>query len=578
MVTPRAAQPAAQSAERPAAMRPPVSAPAPAAPASRPVMPQPAAAPRPVTQTGPLPKIGHAVSVSGPFTTIELGSQGAARAEIGSLVKIRTRTASVVGIISALKQTERADRILVEMILVGELLTQDGTVRFSRGVTHFPCIGDEAFPAGHEDHALVYGHEGQATIDVGTLYQDPAIPARLLADELFSKHFAIVGTTGCGKSSALTGIIHRALANHQYAHVLILDMHGEYHQAFGASAEVIRAGSLHLPFWLLNFQELRSVLTSPDDHYDAQTEILCDAVIVAKKRYADAAAGRIRANRVVESASGTVDSPTPFRLSDLTNYIDEQLGKLERPYPTLAYRRLKLRIEALASDPRFSFMFGNPNMEDTMVDILAQLFRVPNDGRPVTVVELSTVPEEILDVVILLISRLAFDLAVWSDGGLPVLLVCEEAHRYIPADDRKGFLPTRQALSRIAKEGRKYGLSLALLTQRPSELETTVLSQCSTILAMRLSTESDQKVMRSNVHDSTFGILEYLPLLADREAIVIGCGAPMPMRIKFTELASSTLPGMGHKRFMERWDRPNMDRRMLAETVARWRGNAARKG
>src|SRR6185503_20798647 len=145
-----------------------------------------------------------------------------------------------------------------------------------------------------------------------------------------------------------------------------------------------------------------------------------------------------------------------------------------------------------------------------------------------------TVPEEILDVVILLISRLAFDLAVWSDGGLPVLLVCEEAHRYIPADDRKGFLPTRQALSRIAKEGRKYGLSLALLTQRPSELETTVLSQCSTILAMRLSTESDQKVMRSNVHDSTFGILEYLPLLADREAIVIGCGAPMPMGIKFS--------------------------------------------
>jgi DNA helicase HerA-like ATPase len=184
------------------------------------------------------------------------------------------------------------------------------------------------------------------------------------------------------------------------------------------------------------------------------------------------------------------------------------------------------------------------------------------------------VPEEILDVVVLLLARLTFDLAVWSDGGLPVLLVCEEAHRYVPADDRKGFFPTRQALSRIAKEGRKYGISLALLTQRPSELDTTILSQCSTILAMRLATESDQRVMRANVHDSTFGILEYLPLLADREAIVLGRGAPMPMRIKFHELPEAILPGKSQDEFTRRWAAPNMDRRMLEDTVARWRGNS----
>lgn len=202
---------------------------------------------------------------------------------------------------------------------------------------------------------------------------------------------------------------------------------------------MIGAGDLHLPFWLLNFQELRSVLTSPDDHHDAQVEILCDAIISAKKRYSNAAAGRVRA--ALDTSTATVDSPTPFRLSDLISYIDEQLGKLERPYPTLAYRRLKSRIESLASDPRYVFMFGNPNMEDTMVEIMSRLFRIPNDGRPITVIELSTVPEEILDVVVLLLARLTFDLAVWSNGGLPVLLVCEEAHRYVPADDRKGFSP-----------------------------------------------------------------------------------------------------------------------------------------
>jgi DNA helicase HerA-like ATPase len=216
-------------------------------------------------------------------------------------------------------------------------------------------------------------------------------------------------------------------------------------------------------------------------------------------------------------------------------------------------------------------------MEDNMVDILARLFRNPNEGRPVTVIELATVPEEILDVVVLLLARLTFDLAVWSEGRLPVLLVCEEAHRYIPADDRKGFFPTRQALSRIAKEGRKYGISLALLTQRPSELDTTILSQCSSILAMRLATESDQRVMRANVHDSTFGILEYLPLLADREAIVLGRGAPMPMRIKFAELPQAILPGKSQNEFTKGWASPNMDRRLLEDTVARWRSNNNRR-
>ena len=569
----RPVPPAAQAA--PAAQPRPLPVAAPAAPA--PVAPaaERRAAPRPASV--PAQCIGRVVSVSGCSTQIELAphipGQPAARAEIGSLAKISAQNATVVGIISgmAVQPGARGEKTVLELILVGEVIPSG----FQRGVAHFPSIGDDVFLAGSADLAHVYAQPAMSTLNVGTLYQDPSVAARLMADDLFSKHFAIVGTTGCGKSSALTCILREALKERPHAHVLVLDMHGEYHRAFGAQAEVIGAGDLHLPFWLLNFQELRSVLTSPDDHHDAQVEILCDAIINAKKRYSNAAAGRVRA--ALDTSTATVDSPTPFRLSDLISYIDEQLGKLERPYPTLAYRRLKSRIESLASDPRYVFMFGNPNMEDTMVEIMARLFRIPNEGRPITVIELSTVPEEILDVVVLLLARLTFDLAVWSNGGLPVLLVCEEAHRYVPADDRKGFFPTRQALSRIAKEGRKYGISLALLTQRPSELDTTILSQCSTILAMRLATESDQRVMRANVHDSTFGILEYLPLLADREAIVLGRGAPMPMRIKFSELPATILPGKNQDEFTQRWAAPNMDRRMLEDTVARWRSNNQRK-
>jgi hypothetical protein len=581
---PAAARPAAPpmpplpQAPQQAQPRPmPVAAPAaqPVAAAPVPAVPERRAAPRPAPS--PAQIIGRVVSVAGCNTQVELAphipGQPIARAEIGSLAKIMAQDASVVGIISgmAVVPGQRGEKTVLEVILVGEVLPGG----FQRGVSHFPSIGDDVFLAGGADLAHVYSQQLTSTLNVGTLYQDPSVSARLMADDLFSKHFAIVGTTGCGKSSALTCILREALKERPHAHVLVLDMHGEYHRAFGAQAEVIGAGDLHLPFWLLNFQELRSVLTSPDDHHDAQVEILCDAIISAKKRYSNAAAGRVRA--ALDTSTATVDSPTPFRLSDLISYIDEQLGKLERPYPTLAYRRLKSRIESLVSDPRYVFMFGNPNMEDTMVEIMARLFRIPNDVRPITVIELSTVPEEILDVVVLLLSRLTFDLAVWSNGGLPVLLVCEEAHRYVPADDRKGFFPTRQALSRIAKEGRKYGISLALLTQRPSELDTTILSQCSTILAMRLATESDQRVMRSNVHDSTFGILEYLPLLADREAIVLGRGAPMPMRIKFHELPATILPGKTQNEFTQRWATPNMDRRMLEDTVARWRSNSGRK-
>ena len=538
-------------------------------------------APRTAAQPLPAQKIGRVVAVSGCNCQIELSpaTPGATlpRAEIGSLVRIRAQNVAVVGVISGMAMQPagtQGEKVVLDLVLVGEILPAG----FQRGVAHFPSIGDEVFLAGSLELSVVYAAPDMATLNVGTLYQDPSVPARLLADDLFSKHFAIVGTTGCGKSSALTCVLREALKNRPHAHVLVLDMHGEYHRAFGAQAEVIGARDLYLPFWLLNFQELRSVLTSPDDHHDAQVEILSDAIVVAKKRYSDAAAGRVRASRVLDTSTATVDSPTPFRLSDLIGYIDEQLGKLERPYPTLAYRRLKSRIEQLTTDPRYVFMFGNPNMEDTMVDILARLFRVPNDGRPITVIELATVPEEILDVVVLLLARLSFDLAVWSNGGLPLLLVCEEAHRYVSADDRKGFFPTRQALSRIAKEGRKYGISLALLTQRPSELDTTILSQCSTILAMRLATESDQRVMRANVHDSTFGILEYLPLLADREAIVLGRGAPMPMRIKFAELPAAILPGESQNEFTQRWATANMDRRMLEDTVARWRGNTPRRG
>jgi hypothetical protein len=319
---------------------------------------------------------------------------------------------------------------------------------------------------------------------------------------------------------------------------------------------------------MLSFHELCVALTSHDQYQDEEIEILNEGVLLAKKRYAEAAASRtsLLARKLTENLIITADTPAPFRVSDVIAFIQNELGKLERTRMIAPYRRLKAKLETLAVDQRYNFMFGSLTVEDTMTDVLGRLFRIPNHGRPISVIDLSTVPHEILDVVISVISRLAFDLAVWAEGTLPMLIVCEEAHRYAPANGDDRFLPTRTALGRIAKEGRKYGLSLGLVTQRPSELDPTIISQCSTAIALRLASEKDQQVIRGGAYEGMADVIDFLPLLADREAIILGQATAMPMRIKIDELPRRAQPDINAA-----GARPPMDRDALDAIVKRWR-------
>ncbi len=527
-------------------------------------------------------RLGRVVSVSGAQAIAVLDRPQSAiaagpRVEIGATLLVPTPYASVVGVVSAVSVpipdmvTDQSNVNLIELNLAGEIAVDARTARpiFRRGVSSLPSIGDVVYLADHQALTLAYSHPGSATIEVGTLYQNANVPARLLVDELFGKHFLVVGTTGCGKSSALTCILQSVLPEYPFARIVVLDIHNEYADAFGAQAEIIDPSTLNLPFWLLNFQELTAAFTSADDNRETEIEILSDAVMWAKKRYSDSPAGRLR--RPAEGQTISVDTPVPFRLSDIVAYIDEQLGRLDRTLKTYSYKRLKARIETLVSDPRYSFMFGTLMIEDTMSQVLGRLFRVPVGDKPITVLKLAAVPAEILDVVISVVSRLAFDLAIWSEGRLPVLIVCEEAHRYAPADASDRFLPTREALARIAKEGRKYGVSLALITQRPSELDPTILSQCSTAIAMRLSTERDQAVVRANTHEGALDLLDFLPLLGDREAVVLGQGVVMPMRIRFRDLNSNGVSQNGHTSFSRAWRHSEIDQQTLETVVQRWR-------
>jgi uncharacterized protein len=383
-----------------------------------------------------------------------------ARVQIGALIKILTPASTVMGIVSAISapmpaaEGEPQSPGLIEINLAGEVLPDSNRrLTFRRGVSSLPALSDAVLLADKHDLTRAYAPPQAASITIGCLFQEPSVPARLLVDDLLAKHFMVVGSTGSGKSSAVTCILQRLLSEHPHAHMLILDIHNEYSAAFGGLVEPINLDNFVLPFWMLDFNEMAAALVTRDTHYDAEVEILSDAVVHAKKRCSDSATSRLGTLRRSENNMViTVDTPTPFRMSDVMAWLDEQLGRLERTQFLLPYRRLKARIESLAADQRYNFMFGSLSVQDTMGEVLARLFRAPNGGRPISVIDLSTVPPEILDVVISVISRLAFDLAVWSKGGLPMLLVCEEAHRYAPAAADK-FMPTRQALSRIAKGG-----------------------------------------------------------------------------------------------------------------------------
>ncbi|MDP1882224.1 MAG: DUF87 domain-containing protein, partial [Bradyrhizobium sp.] len=276
-----------------------------------------------------------------------------------------------------------------------------------------------------------------------------------------------------------------------------------------------------------------------------ELDILAEVIPMAKGIYTQYQnADRVGLKRIDPKSVGyTVDTPVPYRLVDLISLIDERMGKLENRSSRIIYHKLISRIETVRNDPRYAFMFDNANVGgDTMAEVISHLFRLPANGRPMTIMQLAGFPAEVVDSVVSVLCRMAFDFGLWSDGVSPLLFVCEEAHRYASADRNIGFGPTRKAVSRIAKEGRKYGCYLGVVTQRPGELDPTILSQCSTVFAMRLSNDQDQAIIRSAISDSSASTLSFLSSMGQREAIAFGDGVATPMRLKFETLAPDLIP------------------------------------
>jgi uncharacterized protein len=477
----------------------------------------------------------------GRLITINLGSQRIVAA-ITAVEAEANRDSASMKVTSGFKHT------FVSVDLTGEIWERDGRLVFTRGVSSYPAIGAVAHRIRAVDLAAVFAPPDRSAVAVGRLSQDQTIRAAVSVDELLSKHFSVLGSTGVGKSNSVALILHQVLRARPNLRVLLMDPHNEYASSFHDMSEVVNPDDFSLPFWLFRLEEISDVIGRgrplPDDEFD----LLSDLIPVCKARYASAAEARVSGSALRKESPEpmnpgfTGDTPVPYRMSDLLAAIEERLGALEQRNDRQHLKNLKFRIRSVVNDPRYRFMFAQRTIEDTMEEILGRLFRIPMDGKPITIIQLAGFPSEMVSAMVSVLCRLAFDIGLFSNGSMPLLVVCEEAHRYVPADRDAGFLPARRAIARIAREGRKYGVHLGVITQRPSELDPTVLSQCSTVFAMRLANEGDKAIIRNAISDAAASALTSLSALTIGEAIAFGEGIPTPMRLRFTMMPPDRRP------------------------------------
>ncbi len=541
-------------------------------------------------------QIGRIVSVTGSQAIVLLdpheaskGPQNHASPELGTLLAIRSSSTIVFGMVSALSvpvpshESAASEMHIVELELLGELsLDEHGKpMAFRRGVSVYPCLGNRARLATREELKHVYSTSTtNSAVRIGSLQQDSAIPTMVAIDELLGKHFAILGTTGTGKSCVVALILRAILKKNPQAHMILLDPHNEYSSCFGNQAEIITPSDLNLPFWLMTFEETLEVLIGNQSNREQDANVLAELIPLAKSYYAakntPSTSGHSRSQRrATDTGIFTVDTPVPYRISDLIILLQEKMDSLDQRATLAPYKRLKIRLEAISQDPRYSFMFGNLTIHDDMASVLCRLFRIPVNGKPITIIELTGFPSEITNVVVSVLCRMTFDFGLWSEGCVPITLICEEAHRYVPEDTRLGFEPTKRAISRIAKEGRKYGVSLGIITQRPVELDATILSQCNTVFAMRMTNERDQKIVKAAISDAATSLMEFIPSMRDREAIAFGEGLALPGRIHFDSLPEHALPKRGTASFSGQWSKEITNIEFIDSVIARWRASSA---
>lgn len=528
--------------------------------------------------------------------------------QFGSIIKVHFGRRSIYGLVSRLRmkadyQLEKgipvisSDERIIEADLFGEgewkKQEEDKFhLEFERGIATYPLPQQTIYITPKSELRFIYGDAQGAVIQLGEHVGSGGAPCYAELNELLGKHTAILGSTGAGKSGTVASVIHSilergAVAEHSNWHpqIIILDPHNEYGKAFPQHQRLSTdEGSLKLPYWLLDLEESLNLFIGKTEYAaTSQSNILKNALVAVREK----AAGILGLDR----NQLTVDSPIPYVLGSAEGldhfgkkngdlYTDGLIGEINLQRPTNVdkkqhedFSKIIRKIDSLIKDGRLHFMMDSWNGQNDQLPCIIQQFLTQE--TTVQIVDLSGVPNEIAGIASAAIARIIFQLKIWQTNEQrqhsPVLLVCEEAHRYVPNRGDAQYAAAQSAIRRIAKEGRKYGVGLLLVSQRPSEVEATVLSQCNSWIVLRITNDADREHVKSILPDTMSSLTKMLSSLRRQEAIFVGEAATLPSRIMIRNLSEEQLPRSNDIDFDKGWQQKALDTHQIESIVEKWR-------
>lgn len=509
-------------------------------------------------------------------------------------------------------------RILeADLFAQGTWRGDDESLRITRGVEMYPLPLQGVYLTTAEELDELFSAAEQAELSngvsplvaIGTYVGSKGAVCRANVDKLLGRHCAVLGSTGSGKSGTVAALIHSILEHKKHdgtevirPRIVVIDPHGEYGAAFQGKCQVLRAYAsaaqdllgteLRLPYWLMSGDELRALIIGKTDaEATSQNNIVYKALKHARMVTAgivdpipdnpdgDLPEILVNGKTHTDISAFDRDKPLRFSLDEFQRHIDQVQGRKSGKKDSLSASDRKShdsildKLNVLRTDPRLQFLMRD-EAADTLAKAILQLTGAAEDGATVKVIDISGAPNEVAGTLTAMICRLLFNYKVWQTRAErerdPVLIVCEEAHRYVPDRGDAQYKEAQDAVRRIAKEGRKYGLGLMLVSQRPSDVESTVLSQCNSWIILRLTNGADQDHVRRFLPDSLSGIARMLPSLGRCEAIFVGEAAALPARIKIRELTADQLPDSNDLSFVGGWACSPSDEATAGPTIDRW--------
>ncbi len=514
--------------------------------------------------------------------------------QVNQIVQIRsTKTGEkIIGLISKIMRKAVADKVdessepdfvvenLIKVNLVGTLLEKNGTKKneFKRTLNTVPSINADCFLLKGEelsDFMNIISSNSKNPLKIGKYTISEISDANLDGNKFFQRHAVIVGGTGSGKSWTVANILEKA-TNLKSINSLVFDLHGEYKplkglpnttllKIAGPSDKPTDDNIIFLPYWLLSYEEIEALLLDrSDSNAPNQSRTLFDLIIKYKKEILEAK------NEQDILDNFTVESPIPYKLSEVLSALEEKDTEMvtgtraEKQGPLHGkLTRFIQRLKSKQSDKRLNFLFNSDKelLEyDWFLSLINKLLDFGNE-KGLKIVDFSEVPSDILPLITGLIARLTFSIQQWmeEDKRHPIALFCDEAHLYIPANLKGGMEEKGlQSFERIAKEGRKYGISLVVISQRPSDVNKTILSQCGNFIAMRLTNPDDQNVIKKLFPDNLGDFSELLPILDIGESLIVGDASLLPSRIIIDE--PKIKPNSATIDFWDEWDKEKTEK------------------